>query len=226
MAINNIFNSMFGSNGSSGVNLGEYASIKNGSYKKVLTAYLKQEDTKQVTDEDIKAENTKNSSMSSAAQSLAETAREMLTSPVWEKKTAEDGTEDYDRDSIIKAVRKFVEDYTKVIENAGESDVRSVLRSAVNVTGMMKNNAGILREVGINIGEDNKLSIDEDKLGSAKVSTLTTIFKGYSSIAGRISQKASGMASDAANANKTYTRTGAYNSVLSKLLSSRINEDI
>ena len=226
--ISNIFSSLGSSTSSSGINLGDYAAIKNGSYKKLLKAYYKEQDSTSTekTKDDIKAEKQKNELMSTTASDLNEAARKLMDTSLLEKKTGEDGTADYDRDAIGKAVKNFVDAYNKTIDEAAESDNTSVLRSTVWTTNMMKKNAGLLEEIGVKVGADNKLTLDEDKLKSADVSTLKSLFQGHGSLVGRVSQKASAIATSAANAAGTYNKSGKVSTAVSELLSSKFDTEV
>ena len=70
-----------------------------------------------------------------------------------------------------------------------------------------------LEKVGITIGEDNKLSIDEDKFKSADVSRIKSLFNDSPSFAKSIASQAS-FVDYAANRESlkanTYNKTGAY----------------
>ena len=106
-----------------GINLSDYASIKNGSYGKLVKAYYaKQKADSASSGRDSSAKLT---SMGSAAGTLAKSASALMKDSLWEKKqiktkdekTGEETTkEDYDWDSITKAVKSFVDNYiTKLL---------------------------------------------------------------------------------------------------------------
>lgn len=73
----------------------------------------------------------------------------------------------------------------------------------------------LLGKVGITIGSNNKLSVDEKAFKAADMSTVKTLFNGNSSFAYSTSSRASMInfsAASEANKTKTYTNTGKYNS--------------
>ena len=216
----------------SGLDLTDYAAIKNGSYAKLMKAYYKKQDENSSS----KTEDTKQSltSMKDNADSLKKSATALMDASLWEKKTIkkkdektgeETEVEDYDWDAITKAVNAFVSDYNDVIEAAGKSNTRSVLRSAVRMTSMTEQLSGLLEEVGISIGKDNKLTVDEEKLKEARVSTLKTLFVGPHSFGDKVAQKANSISIAAAQNKNTYTKNGSYSATLSKLVSSKVDEE-
>lgn len=150
----------------------------------------------------------------------------------WEKKkkdkTTGEETEvwDYDRNAITKAVKSFIEDYNSVVEKAGYSNTKNVLRNAAQMTGMTEANSHLLAKIGITVGKGNKLELDEDSFKKADINTLKTVFNGYSSFAGKIAQKASNISSAANRAKATYTSAGTYSNVLSSLLSGKLDQDV
>ncbi len=211
---NNSLFSGFSSNSSGMSNmLGDYMAIRNGSYGKLLKAYYaKQDDGAKKTAGAIRRENALKKSQADSeevkqykdAQSDASTLKSAASSirsnsklfeQVEQKTTDENGEEkvvvDYDRDKISSAVKSFV----------------------------TASNKNMLARVGITIGKDNKLEVDEEKLKTASVSTLKTLFQGSGSYASNIERKASDMASmteqlaKTATSNKSnYNRTGNYSS--------------
>lgn len=218
------------SSDNSAFNLNDYSMIKNGSYRKLMKAYYANEKAQNTSSG--KDSVTKLTTMSERADSMGRAVRELMDKSLWEKKTftrinettgEEETYEDYDRDSIAGAVKNFVESYNKAIDAAGESNVKGVLRNAAWMTKTTAVNEKLLSKVGITIGADNKLSVDEKKLGEADISTLKTLFTGYGSYADKISDKADAMINAAKRAGGTYNSKGEYNNVLSELVSSKID---
>ena len=219
---------------SSGNLLSDYAAIKNGSYGKLMKAYYEQQDAESASSSGDTAQ--KLTLMRSSADSLKKSADALNNASLWEKKKLtktdeETGekieVEDYDWDAITKAVKSFVEDYNSVVGAAGGSNTKNVLRNAVWMTGMTDKNSNMLAKIGITIGKGNKLELDEEALRKADISSLKTVFTGYNSFAGRISQKASSISNAAARTKAvTYTSSGSYSDTLSKLVSSTVDERV
>ena len=220
----------------SGNLLSDYASIKNGSYGKLLKAYYTKQDTESASMSGDSRQ--KLTFMRSSSDSLKKSADALKDSSLWEKKklkkkdeeTGEvNEVEDYDWDSITKAVKSFIEDYNAVVGQAGDSDTKNVLRNAMWMTDITDSVKNLLSKAGITIGKGNKLELDEDALKETNVMTLKSLFLGSGSFADKISQKAASMSNAAANAvarvrGTTYTKNGGYSDTLSKLLSSTLDK--
>lgn len=185
--------------------------------------------------------------MRSSADSLKKSAEALGNASLYEKKkfkkkdeeTGEEAeVEDYDRDAITKAVKSFVDDYNAVVEQAGNSETKNVLRNAAWMTSITEKAGNLLSKAGITVGKGNKLEFDEDALKEKKalaksgiefdnISTLKSLFTGYGSFGSQISQKASAISSAAARTkgiDKTYNKNGAYSDTISKLFQSTIDE--
>ena len=217
----------------SAFSLSDYAAIKNGSYGKLLKAYYAQQDAEKLSQSgDTKQKLTL---MKSGADSLKKSADALNNDALWEKKKItkkdektgeETDTFDYDWDSITKAVKSFVEDYNDVIEQAGESNSKDVLRNAVWMTGVTESNENLLSKIGISVGKGNKLEFDEEALKKADISTLKTLFTGHNSYADKVAMKANSIANAAARNNATYTSSGTYSKALSELVSGEVDEEV
>ncbi len=237
-------------NGMGGINVSDYAMIKNGSYGKLMKAYYAKQDADSLQTGDSSKSLTL---MRSSADSLKKSAEALGDASLYEKKKftkkdEETGEEtevwDYDWDAITKAVKSFVDDYNSVVEQAGNSETKNVLRNAAWMTSITEKAGNLLSKVGITIGAGNKLEFDEEALKKTttlgessieldNISTLKSLFTGYGSFADKIAQKAQGISRAAANAaakasavGSAYTKNGAYSDTLSKLFSSSIDEKV
>ena len=213
--------------------LSDYASIKNGSYGKLLKAYYAQEDAQKVSSNKDSVQ--KSTMIKSGADALKKSADALMDDSLWEKKklTKKDETtgeeseiEDYDWDKITKAVKAFISDYNDVIEQAGESNSKEVLRNAVWMTGTTEANENVLSKIGITVGKGNKMELDEEKLKSSDIGTLKTLFTGHNSFASKVSTKASSISNAAAWSSGTYKSNGTYNNSLSELVSGKVDEEV
>lgn len=116
--------------------------------------------------------------------------------------------ESYDKDAAYKAVSDFVADYNETLDKLGstyDSTVRNTGDSMKRMTGIMKNS---LEKAGITIGNDNRLSLDEETFKNADFSKVKSLFNGGSSYAGIISTSASRIAATSS------ARTDSYVNVL------------
>lgn len=248
--------SLFGSGSSM---LGDYAMIKSGTYKKLLTAYYKTErvssessdsetttkksnrydrfaEKKQMEAQAKKSEeNNKYVTIRNEAGDLRTSAYALNSYTLYREKTAEDGTTSYDRDGIKTAVKNFVSDYNNLLTASSKVDSTSMASGvATGISGLMKqtkSNEAALNAIGISIGKDNKLVLDEEKLGSADVNSISSLFKGSSSYGNSVSTKASEIArqanTTAFNATRisssysqrgNYSVTGYTNNILDQFL--------
>lgn len=232
--IGSLFSSL-NSSASSGMSslLSDYSSIRNGSYGKLLRAYYNQKDNDAVKSAYNKA--TSKSSTSTAADSsetiktLQSTTDDLTASgkalyttgskSVFNKKevTDEKGnrTKEYDTDAIYKKVKSFVDDYNDVLKAAEKTKDSKI---ANNVTGMVnytKMEANMLGKVGITIGSDSQLSIDENTFKKSDMSVAKSLFNGTGSYAYTIATKsamANSYADMEAKQANTYNKYGSYGS--------------
>ncbi|MBQ4166095.1 MAG: hypothetical protein IJD85_07220 [Oscillospiraceae bacterium] len=94
----------------------------------------------------------------------------------------------YDEDSAKKLINNFVKDYNTLVESLGNSDNNSVLQKGVLLVNAAKVYSGSLGRVGISIGDDNKLSFNEDYMSEISATDLKTTF-GDGGIATKVRQK-------------------------------------
>lgn len=217
--------------------LSDYASIKNGSYLKLMKAYYAEVDTDKKTSSassTILKNGTATSTDSAKtlaaiekdADALKESADTLLakgSKSLFQEKDittkAEDGTETtvkgYDKDAIYKGVKSFADNYNALLKSAGSANSTSITKQAQNMAYAVQTNSNLLSKAGITVGTDGALSVDEEKLKSADISTLKTLFNGNGSLAYRVSANASMIdytAEREAEKANTYNASGSYNS--------------
>jgi flagellar capping protein FliD len=203
--------------------LGDYASIKNGSYKKLLNAYYKKQEaagsvTLDATKKELLATKQAAESLKSAARTITQTGAtsvfEKVKKSVTDEKTGvTTEVEDYDRDKILSAVKNFVKSYNSTVDATADQDNLPILRKGSIMVSGTSSNSGLLKKVGISIGEGNQLSVDETKLKKADINDLKTLFEGKNSYADRMLSKAteiSLVASNAMSSNRLYGVNGKY----------------
>lgn len=121
----------------------------------------------------------------------------------------------YDVDKIYKSVKGFVDNYNSVLDAADKSADTKVQNSVIGMINYTKMESNMLGKLGITIGSDYKLSIDEDAFKKADMNVAKSLFNGTGSYAYTIGSK-SAMANnyadlEASRAN-TYNRYGSYGS--------------
>lgn len=217
-----LFSGLSATRNGSGTNLNflsDYASIKNGSYYKLMKAYYGKNASDEVSDLAGKTNSTSADTnktlakVQSATDSLKESADALLATG---KKSV--FTEDKVTDKVYDAVAQFVEDYNATLSAADDVNSTSILSRTLNMTNATASNKNMLEKVGITIGTDNSLKMDKDAFMKADITTVKNLFNGTGSYAYRVSAQSSliNFAADneAMKAN-TYNFTGAYNNTYS-----------
>jgi len=213
--------------------LTDYMAIKNGSYGKLVKAYYAQQDAEKIAGKGDSVQ--KSTLLKTGADALKKSAEALNNDALWEKKKItktdektgkEIEVEDYDWNAITKAVKSFVEDYNDVLEHAGESNAKDVLRNAVWLTGMVESNETMLSKIGITVGKGNKMELDEDALKEADIKSFKILFTGHNSLADKISMKANSISNAAARTSGTYKSNGTYSNALSELVSKKVDEEV
>ena len=213
----------------------DYVSIKNGSYGKLMKAYyggnanssvsqfasgrmgVSKDDGKTIT-----ALQNNASGLKGAAEELLTTGSKSVFAKKDLEKVAEDGTKTtekgYDADTIYKAVSKFVDSYNSTIKSAGNSYNNSVLNTASNMVTSTVSNMKLLAKVGISIGGDNTLHIDENAFKKADMKTVENLFGTKGSYGYGIQTRASYIEmyakNDAAKSSGVYSQDAVYTSNL------------
>ena len=166
----------------------EFNSIRSGSYGKLLSAYYKKMNSGDSATEAIQKENENRHLVGSNASGLKSAAKTLS-----KMNFAEASEED-----SLKAIKNFVSSYNSVIDTADDVNSKGILQNAVWMTNITKKSAGLLNELGISVGKDNKLTLDEDKWNSAHTSTKTALFNGRQGYAEKMIYKASQMTNSSA----------------------------
>ena len=195
--MSNVYSSLLGGGGSAGgaggsTLLTDYASIKNGSYGKMMKAYYakqKAEEEAESSDSvNSKSKKTKDAASSSAARKFYETASKM---------SGLDYSED-NMDELYDKVSAFVKDYNSMMTSASKSKNSAVKAQADALNDYTYQNHKLFAKIGITMNSDRTLSIDEDtfkkvneRTGATNIPTLTTLFKGVNSFADKAADRAS-----------------------------------
>ncbi len=232
-ASNNIFNA---------IDLSEYHSIKSGAYGKALKTYYAQgveesKETSKIDKDEDKKTKTGNTAVDKLTEvegnvsTLTESADKLIkrgSDSLFQMKELtvknEDGTtskeEGYDVDAIYSAVNDLVKKYNSLLESVEDSDNGKVVTAFEDMTDMVAGYKDKLSEVGITIGEDNKLTVSEKDFKEADVADMKTLFNGKSSFAYVMSTKADyvgAVAGSEANVMKNYNSTGSYDNMASSM---------
>ncbi|MBR4169014.1 MAG: hypothetical protein IKR47_04745 [Lachnospiraceae bacterium] len=193
-----LFDSLYGTSSSQNVSsmnfLSDWASVKNGSMAKLSKAYYAKnsEKAEKADASEIKEAMQANNRIKSDAETL--------------KKSVENIKD-------VDDLKQFVEDYNAMIKSGGDSDNKSVLRNTLSMTQMVSKHSTLLGDLGITIGEDNKLTLDEETAGKADKSVWKSLFSGVGSLGDMIGAKASGIVNAVNTENNklsNYTQSGTF----------------
>ncbi len=215
------------SNSSTGVDLTSYMSIKNGSYRKLLKGYYGSQ--KQEAKSPVGDSGDKLTRIRSTADSLKKKADVLSSDKLWATEEIEDETSGRKKEvfsnpeAIVKAVKDFADSYNQAIDAAYNSKTKSVLRSGEWLDTMTEKHGRLLNEVGITVGADGKLSVNEEELKKANITTMKSLFQGIDSYAVKVSAKAAGLSNAAATKEATYSADGTWIKSISTVAESRIN---
>lgn len=176
------------SSSSSGNILGDFAAIKNGSYKKLLKSYYSQKNSSGSSDSELTStENKQVTSMASDMSSLKKAADALKTTG--KNSLFNEGENGVDVDKIYEATKTLVDAYNSAIDSTSNISIPVVDRKVELTQSMISKNSSMLDKIGIS-QKDGKLSIDESKFKSASVSDLKTMLNGNGSLSDKLSTRA------------------------------------
>ncbi|MCR4944405.1 MAG: flagellar filament capping protein FliD [Clostridium sp.] len=213
--------------------LGNYSSIKNGSYGKLLKAYYAQQSSekssKTLSEESQKAyslvknnaSDLKNAATALSSDSLYKKGEYTVTDSKGNKTDSE-----YDYDTIYKNLSNFVDSYNSLLGAAASEKATATNNLALRMVATSATNVFMLDDIGVTADSDGKLSIDRDKFNQASITTIKSLFQGSGSYGDVTSSRASMMYSIATNklgSSNTYNSGGKNSSdVLSSLYSASV----
>ncbi len=212
-----LFSGLSTSSGSSDMSsfLADYASLKNGSYGKLMRVYYDKNSTGSTSENYVnkakeKAEKASTSTVygaketselmnkvKSASDALKSSASKLAgtgSDSLFEQKdivtTDENGvstsTYGYDMKAIQDAVTTFVNDYNNLMNQGSTSSATSVSGKMSYMNNLTNLNKDKLAEIGITVGKAGRLTVDEKKLKEADASTVKSVFNGTGSYAQQI----------------------------------------
>ena len=198
-SISSLFSSMGTTNtnststGMMGINLNDYASIKNGSYGKLVKSYYALDEKENVKDKKSKNDTDDSDatirSIKTSSDDLKDSAAALYSAKgLFEK----DANGEYDMEAIYEKLSKFVEDYNSVIESVGSAETETIANAGANLVNYTSNNINMLSKLGVSVsGADFTLSIDKEKFMKADITDVKTMLSGVGSFAYQVGAKAS-----------------------------------
>ncbi|MCR5153903.1 MAG: hypothetical protein K6B75_03555 [Lachnospiraceae bacterium] len=179
----------------------DYASISSGAYKKLVSAYYNK--IASGNEEESETETANLKLVAGNSSSLKASSSALLNTDF--------SAEDTDPETALKNLKTFISDYNSLIDTADDVNSKSVLRNTLWMVNITDKISGLLSDVGITIGEDNKLSLNEDTWGKAENGLKGILFNGGNSYANKMLYKASQInTSSGGTSSGTYTSRGAY----------------
>lgn len=157
------------------------------------------------------------SSVATSAQSMVDSLDKLRSSDLFKKNSAGN----YDTAAITSAVNSFVDAYNSTIENASKANSAATTNSTsisgvnTNVSAMKQYTQSYskqLSEIGVSIGENGKLSVDQEALKSADMTGVKNLFdKGSYGYSIRTNAYMTNYyAKQTMNNTSTYGNNGAY----------------
>lgn len=131
-----------------------------------------------------------------------------------------------DKDKLVSNVKTFVEDYNTTIDSLQKSGSVDALKKGLYMTNTAKAYSGALGRIGLKVGTDNKLTLNEDTLKAADTNSVKSLLSGNYSFTTKVADKASQI-SKAANLKAqvvSYNQDGNYSTLFS--ISSMFSEKI
>lgn len=205
-----------------GISLTDYSSIRSGSYYKLMKNYYAEEVESKISSSTSTSKDSAKTlaQIETAAEDLKSSTDALLekgTKSLFKKKEITDDkgntTIGYDTDAIYKAVKEFADDYNSMIDKADDSNVTGILNATSSMVRGTKANSSMLSKIGITIGADNKLSVDETAFKKADMGTVKSMFNTQGSYGYQVSTQASMAnyyAENEASKSNTYGNKGMY----------------
>ena len=189
--------------------LSDWASVKNGSYKKLTDYYTGKKQSRSAIEEE-KQTNARNKieyqSTRSAAAALSASIAKLQDKTLYSSTDTEKDTE-----QLKKDLKDFTEKYNAVIKAGGDSSDSTVIRNTYYMTQQSYVTENLLNSTGITINSDNTLSFDEKELDVGKVRSLFGTRYGYGvALENRSENIINRMSNMIGDINNGYTSSGLY----------------
>lgn len=192
--------------------LSDYASIKNGSYGKLMKSYYAKAVASEEEDESEDSTSTKKTSSNKEKDALTASSASSAYKSA-EKLGSVEFSED-NLDEAYNAVSDFVKNYNSLIKNGSSSKNTAVQKQAQYLYDTMYSNYKLFAKIGITLNTDRTLSLDEATFKKGNTATMKTLFNGANSFADKVSYKASQMyryANEGKSVTaQSYTSSGTY----------------
>ena len=216
-----LFSSLSSSNSSTNQTfslLGDYASIKSGSYKKLLSAYY-------ALDSDSQKASTTNTKLTEKldSESWKEVASDISSLKSSAGTLIETEITEENRSDIEKEISTFIKSYNEVLDSSSDVSSSSLSKKTEWMTRITGNYSDALEKIGITVKEDDTLSLDSEVLSKASLKDIESVFSDSNSYAGQVNSAVNLMAQVASNSGSSntaslYTSSGTYSNLSSSSL--------
>lgn len=212
-------------------NFGDLALIKSGVYTRMMRSYVSQlqegSDDETTTTTPTKSTSKKSSenlvsqkmeglraTATAGETELAKTNKALSAvksaASSLEQASKDLSNMDFDtssKEDVYEVAKTFVNSYNSLLTKAGKTDNASIEQSVTWMKADMKEQEKKLEKIGITIGKDGSLSIDEEEFTKANFSDIRPQFEGEGTVIGRTGMRAGGVYNLAAN--QIYTNIGS-----------------
>ncbi|MCR4895363.1 MAG: flagellar filament capping protein FliD [Lachnospiraceae bacterium] len=214
--------------------LSDYASVKNGSYGKLMKAYYAADPAGAEKTSDSKTAKSSSDVLSSITSHTA-AAVDQKTNAYSKVKAAADAVQKAvtggaeadpeDADKRKAAVSSYVKAYNNLLETTSAVDHSSIANRMTNLKATTAGASSDLAKVGITVSKDGKLSLDEEKLAAADEKDIKKLFEGKGSYGYSATVSAAMVESNAnyaASSNSTYNAAGDYSNFAGSLFTGTV----
>lgn len=94
-------------------------------------------------------------------------------------------------DQMLAAVKDFAESYNDTLDGLQKTDSLKALEKGVSLVNTTKAYARSLSRIGLKVGSDNRLTVDEEQVKEATPEMFRSLFSGNYSYANKVADKAS-----------------------------------
>lgn len=219
--LNNNYSSLFGSvsgkNSSieAGFNFLDLATIRNGSYKKLIKAqYAKNKETgnrdrqASLDSNRFTVSKTADKKLQDGVSSLKESVKKLDSQDLWKKQDGE-----YNVENITGAIKDFAKEYNNVIDQVDQNSSSEVSNSGRWMKSLTNTMKGSLDKVGVRVEENGKLTVDEEALKKSDMKSVKAMFNGTYSYANQTARKAGSVVSASIRGGSVYSGNGRYATV-------------
>ena len=188
-----------------GINLADYASIKNGSYGKLMKSYYKEMNSQSSSSGNKNDVTNNQNNTTDKTESVVDSSKKQEISNLQKKvdelqssanKLLQKGStslfkseyKEADKEALYKAVSDFVSDYNAMTEAGSGSTFSSIARMSDRMKNTAGDNQAALAEVGISL-DKGKLSINKDSFMNADMEQVKKLFNETNSLAYNVSKR-------------------------------------